>query len=178
LQSDRDIPRFETAVLAHLDSAYNLARWLLRSEHDAQDVVQEACLRAFRSFETFRGGGDGRCWLLAIVRNACCSWIERNHRDMPEPLTDDDLDQIAGDGDDDDPQEQMIRQADAEQVRAAIDALPAAYRETIVLCDLEGLSYKEISGITGVPIGTVMSRLSRGRKRLEERLAPRMLKEA
>ncbi|MDB5319714.1 MAG: polymerase subunit sigma [Phycisphaerales bacterium] len=162
-------------MLVHLDSAYNLARWLLRSEHDAQDVLQEACLRAFRSFDTFRGG-DGRCWLLAIVRNACCSWLERNHRDVPVPLTEDELDQLVSEGDD--PQGQLIRQADVDQVRTAIDALPAGFREAIVLRDLEGLSYKEISGITGVPIGTVMSRLARGRKRLEERLLPGLLKEA
>jgi RNA polymerase sigma-70 factor (ECF subfamily) len=171
LQSDRDIPRFEAAVLLHLDAAYNLARWLLRSEHDAQDVVQEACLRAFRSFDTFHGR-DGRCWLLTIVRNACCTWLDRNRRDAPEPLTDDDLDQFASDQDD--PQRQFIRQADADQVRTAIEALPAAFREAIVLRDLQGLSYKEISGIAGVPIGTVMSRLARGRKRLEEHLAPQV----
>lgn len=162
-------------MLGHLDSAYNLARWLLRSEHDAQDVVQEACLRAFRSFDTFRGG-DGRCWLLAIVRNACCSWLERSHRNAPEPLTEDELDEIASD--DHDPQGQLIRRAEADRVRDAVDALPAAFREAIVLRDLEGLLYKEISGITGVPIGTVMSRLARGRKRLEERLSPGLLKEA
>ena len=176
LHSDRDIPRFEAAVLVHLDAAYNLARWLLRSEHDAQDVVQEACLRAFRSFDTLRGGAHARCWLLAIVRNACCSWLDRNHRNAPEPLSEDELDQIASQ--DDDPHDQLTRQADADHVRAAIDALPPAFREAIVLRDLEGLSYKEISGITGVPIGTVMSRLARGRKRLEERLSPALLKEA
>jgi RNA polymerase sigma-70 factor (ECF subfamily) len=171
LGSDRDIPRFEAAVLAHLDAAYNLARWLLRSEHDAQDVVQEACLRAFRSFDTFRGG-DARCWLLAIVRNACFTWLDQNRRDAPEPLLDDDLDQFASEQDD--PQRQFIRQADADQVRAAIEALPSEFREAIVLRDLQGLSYKEISGVAGVPIGTVMSRLARGRKRLEESLAPRV----
>ena len=175
MQSDREIPRFEAVVLVHLDSAYNLARWLLRSEHDAQDVVQEASLRAFRSFGDFCGG-DGRCWLLAIVRNACCTWLERNYRNATEPLNEDELDQVASD--DDDPQGQLIRQADAQQVRGAIDALPPAFREAIVLRDLEGLSYKEISGITGVPIGTVMSRLARGRKRLEERLSSGVLKEA
>jgi len=167
LASDHDIARFEAAVLAHLDSAYNLARWMVRSEHDAQDVVQEACLRALRSFDTFRGG-DARCWLLAIVRNTCCTWLERNRRGQPEPLIDDELAEFARD--DGDPQAELIRQADTEQVRAAIDALPAAFREMVVLRELEGLSYKEIAGVAGVPIGTVMSRLARGRKLLEERL--------
>jgi len=132
--------------------------------------VQEACLRALRSFETFRGG-DARCWLLAIVRNTCCTWLERNRRGQPEPLLDEGLEEFARD--DGDPQLQLIRQADAQQVRGAIDALPAAYREIVVLRELEGLSYKEISGVAGVPIGTVMSRLARARKQLEERLAPR-----
>ena len=165
--SDHDISRFEAAVLAHLDSAYNLARWMVRSEHDAQDVVQEACLRALRSFDTFRGG-DARCWLLAIVRNTCCTWLDRNRRGEPEALMDDDLEAFASD--DADPQRLLIRQADANQVRSAIDALPAAYREIVVLRELEGLSYKEIASVAGVPIGTVMSRLARARKQLEERL--------
>jgi RNA polymerase sigma-70 factor (ECF subfamily) len=169
LPSERDISRFESAVLVHLDSAYNLARWLVRSEHDAQDVVQEACLRALRSFETFRGG-DGRCWLLTIVRNTCCTWLERNRRDEPEPLVEEELEQFASESGD--PHLQLIRQVDAERVRSAIDALPAVFREVIVLRDLEGLSYKEIAGVAAVPIGTVMSRLARARKQLEERLAP------
>jgi RNA polymerase sigma-70 factor (ECF subfamily) len=177
LQSDREIPRFEAVVLAHLDSAYNLARWLVRGEHDAQDVVQEACLRAFRSFDTFHGG-DGRCWLLTIVRNTCCTWLARNRRGEPGPLTDEDLDEVASDDGNGDPQGQLIRQADADRVREAIEKLPAGFREIVVLRELEGLSYKEISSIAGVPIGTVMSRLARARKRLEERLAPELLKEA
>jgi RNA polymerase sigma-70 factor (ECF subfamily) len=167
LPSDHDISRFEALVLAHLDSAYNLARWMVRSEHDAQDVVQEACLRALRSFDTFRGG-DARCWLLAIVRNTCCTWLDRNRRGEPESLMEEDLEEFASE--DGDPQRQLIRQADAEEVRRAIDALPAAYREMVVLRELEGLSYKEIAGVAGVPIGTVMSRLARARKQLEERL--------
>jgi RNA polymerase sigma-70 factor (ECF subfamily) len=168
LPSEHDIPRFEATMLAHLDCAYNLARWMVRSEHDAQDVVQEACLRALRSFETFRGG-DARCWLLAIVRNTCCTWLDRNRRGQPEPLMDDDLEEFASD--DADPQRQLIRKVDADLVHSAIDALPVAYREIVVLRELEGLSYKEIAGVAGVPIGTVMSRLARARKQLEERLA-------
>jgi RNA polymerase sigma-70 factor, ECF subfamily len=164
--------RFHTLVLVHLDSAYNLARWNLRSEHDAQDVVQEACLRAYRAFDQFRGG-DARCWLLAIVRNTCRSWLDRTRRDDPQPLPDeDDLEEPVDD--DADPQLQMIRRADAQAVRAAIESLPDEFREVIVLRELEGLGYKEIAAVAGVPVGTVMSRLARARKRLESKLAPRI----
>jgi RNA polymerase sigma factor (sigma-70 family) len=170
------LSRFESSVLAHLDSAHNLARWLLRSEHDAQDVVQEACLRAFRSFDTFRGATDGRCWLLAIVRNSCCTFLDRTRKDAPVSLAEDDTAQL--ESDQSDPQRLLIRRADAEQIRTAIEQLPPEFREAIILRELEGLSYKEISSITGLPIGTVMSRLARGRKRLEERLAPQLAREA
>jgi RNA polymerase sigma-70 factor (ECF subfamily) len=164
--------RFQAVVLVHLDSAYNLARWTLRSEHDAQDVVQEACLRAYRAFAQFRGD-DGRCWLLAIVRNACRSWLDRNRRDEPQALPDDDWD-LPPDTDAD-PERQMLRRASGDEVRAAIDALPGEFREAIVLRELEGLSYKQIAAVAGVPVGTVMSRLARARKRLEHQLAPRMV---
>ena len=167
-----DPQRFQSRVLVHLDSAYNLARWILRSEHDAQDVVQEACLRAYRAFDQFRGD-DGRCWLLAIVRNACQTWLDRNRRDVPQALPEDDAG-VPPDVDGD-PHRQMLRRANADEVRAVIDALPAEYREVIVLRELEGLSYKEIAAVAGVPVGTVMSRLARGRKRLEEKLAPAAL---
>jgi RNA polymerase sigma-70 factor (ECF subfamily) len=167
-----DPVRFQARVLVHLDSAYNLARWIVRSEHDAQDVVQEACLRAYRAFDQFRGD-DGRCWLLAIVRNTCRSWLDRNRRDAPQALPEDDLG-LPPDLDAD-PQRQMLRRAGADEVRAAIDALPEEFREVIVLRELEGLSYKEIAAVAGVPVGTVMSRLARARTRLEHRLAPRMV---
>jgi RNA polymerase sigma-70 factor (ECF subfamily) len=175
LQPDPLAQRFESAVLAHLDSAWNLARWLTRSEHDAQDVVQEACLRAFKSFDTFRGG-DGRCWLLTIVRNTCSTWLDRNRRHEPAALSEDDLEQL--ESTDADPLGELARQADAETVQQAIEHLPAESREVIVLRELEGLSYKEISAVTNVPVGTVMSRLARARKRLEERLASQILEEA
>ncbi|HEY7117159.1 MAG TPA: sigma-70 family RNA polymerase sigma factor [Tepidisphaeraceae bacterium] len=165
--------RFQTLVLVHLDSAYNLARWMLRSEHDAQDVVQEACLRAFRAFDSFRGD-DGRCWLLAIVRNTCRSWLDRNRRDAPGPLPDEDDIETPADPDAD-PQVQMLRRAGAQEVRAAIESLPGEFREVIVMRELEGLTYKEIAAVAGVPVGTVMSRLARGRERLERKLAPRLV---
>jgi RNA polymerase sigma-70 factor (ECF subfamily) len=169
-----DSLRFQAQVLSHLDSAYNLARWILRSEHDAQDVVQEACLRAYRSFDQFRGD-DGRCWLLAIVRNACRTWLDRNRRGAPQPLPDDDLGvppDVNGD-----PQRQLLRRASGEEVRATIDELPEEFREVIVLRELEGLSYKQIAAVAGVPVGTVMSRLARARARLEHALAPSMVEE-
>lgn len=166
--------RFEAAVLIHLDAAWNLARWLMRSEADAQDVVQEACLRAFKSFDTFRGS-DGRCWFLAIVRNACRSWMERNHR-QAAATPESDLDELesahAG------PLRLLLQQGESDIVRQAIEDLPADFRETIVLRELEGLSYKEISTVTQAPVGTVMSRLARGRKRLEQTLSPHILEEA
>jgi RNA polymerase sigma-70 factor (ECF subfamily) len=167
--------QFEPVVLAHLDAAYNLARWMVRSDHDAQDVVQEACLRAFRAFDTFRGS-DARCWLLVIVRNTCLSWMERNRRRDPAPLTDYDLDHLTA-NDADDPQRLAARAADAADVRAAIAELPPEFKEAVILRDIEGLSYKEIADVVGVPIGTVMSRLARARKRLAERLAPWTLEE-
>lgn len=164
-------------MLVHLDSAFNLARWLVRSEHDAMDVVQEACLRAFRSFGDFRGGSDGRCWLLAIVRNTCHTWLDRNRRHEPAPLADGDEgdDEISGGRDEDDPPRLLIRRAGVEAVRAAIDGLPADFREVVVLRELEGLSYKEIADVAAVPVGTVMSRLARARKRLGRQLSPELI---
>lgn len=161
-----DPSAFERIVLCHLDAAYNLARWIVRDEHDAQDVVQEACTRAFRSFAGFRGG-DARPWLLAIVRNTALSMFSR--RDELIEWDDEHADGHASQQAD--PQELLIRAADAERVRAAIVSLPAELRTTIVLREMEGLSYKEVAAITGVPIGTVMSRLSRARERLASMLA-------
>jgi RNA polymerase sigma factor (sigma-70 family) len=164
---DIDKVRFETVVLVHLDSAYNLARWMTRGEHDAQDVVQEAFLRAYRAFAALRGAEDARCWLLAIVRNTCRTWLDRNRRGEPAGLTAEDLEHAGDDGGLGDPGRLMLRRADAEEVRAAIESLPAEFREAIVLRELEGLSYKEVAAVAGVPIGTVMSRLARARGRLE-----------
>jgi RNA polymerase sigma-70 factor (ECF subfamily) len=179
LKTDPDIAaadslRFQAQVLSHLDSAYNLARWILRSEHDAQDVVQEACLRAYRAFAQFRGD-DGRCWLLSIVRNACRTWLDRHRRGAPEPLPDEDVG-LPPDFDAD-PQRQLLRRASGDEVRAAIDELPEEFREVIVLRELEGLSYKQIAAVAGLPVGTVMSRLARARTRLEQKLAPTLVEE-
>jgi RNA polymerase sigma factor (sigma-70 family) len=154
--------KFESAVLEHLDAANNLARWLMRNDQDAQDVVQESCMKALRAFDSFRGG-DFRAWLLAIVRNTSFTWLRRNKdsQDLEAGA------EIAADCEVYDPQTIAMRTADADWVRRAIDALPVVLREAVVLREMEGLSYKEIGKIAGVPIGTVMSRLARGRMQLQ-----------
>ena len=160
--------RFEDVVMPHLDAAYNLARWLTRNEHDAQDIVQEAFLRAFKFFDGFRGS-NGRSWLLSIVRNASYSWLQKNRKNDLTVLFDEEVH-----GADDAGWEvlsPLLREADQDRIREAIEELPAEYRELMILRELEGLSYKELSEIAGVPMGTVMSRLSRARKQLHARLA-------
>ncbi len=153
--------RFEQLVLPHIDAAFNLARWLLRRREDAEDVAQEALLRACRFFRGFHGG-DARAWLLQIVRNTCYSWLEKNRpRELmvefneelhlqtcptPETIA------IAGD--------------DRERLTRALETLPPRFREILVLRELEGCSYKEIAAVTSIPIGTVMSSLSRARRQL------------
>jgi RNA polymerase sigma-70 factor (ECF subfamily) len=159
--------RFEQVVLPHLDAAYNLARWLIRSPADAEDVVQEACLRALRFFDGFRGG-DSRAWLLKIVRNTCYSWVKKNR---PTELSDE-FDETLHSSEvwGTDAEAKLVSRANSEQVRKALEALPAGFREVLVLREIEELSYKEISDVTGVPLGTVMSSLSRARQRLREEL--------
>src|SRR6202040_1558331 len=167
--------RFEQVVLPHLDAAYNLARWLMRSPADAEDAVQEACLRALRFFDGFRGG-DSRAWLLKIVRNTCYSWVKKNR---PTELSDEfdetvHSTEVLGE----DAEAKLVSRANSEQVRMALEALPAGFREVLVLREIENLSYKEISDITGVPMGTVMSSLSRARQRLRDQLGAAAGKEA
>lgn len=155
-------------VLPLLPSAYNLARWLVRNDHDAEDVVQEAFLRAYRFFSSYRGG-DPRAWLLAIVRNACWSWLRANRsREVRTSL--DDLDE-APDPLAPDAEEELVRSVDTERLRGAIAALPAEFREVLVLREFEELSYRGIADVSGIPIGTVMSRLARARARLQVALA-------
>jgi RNA polymerase sigma-70 factor (ECF subfamily) len=149
---------FRQAILPHLDAAYNLARWLVRNEHDAQDLAQEACLRALTFFHGFHGE-DGRGWLLTIVRNTCYTWLRKNRVLEIEPQAEIPADQP-------DPEQQQLRRADAEALQKALDRLPAEFREVLMLRELEGLSYRQLAGVLGVPIGTVMSRLARARKRL------------
>ena len=163
--------RFAASVLPHLDAAYNLARWLVRDAHDAQDVVQDALVRALRHFDGFRGG-DPRPWLLAIVRNAAFAWLGARRPGEVE-VPDDELDAaLAVGAPPSDPESLAIRRAERREIDAAIAALPIAFREALVLRELEELSYREIARITDVPIGTVMSRLSRARHLLAVALRP------
>ncbi len=161
MQEQSDVARFEQTVLPHLDAAYNLARWLTRNDADAADVVQEAFLRALKFFGGFRGG-DTRAWLLTIVRNACYTWLRRNRvNELATPF-----DEETHSVESDDPETILLEGADREMLRQALEALPVEFREVVILRELEGLSYKEIAGVADVPVGTVMSRLARARKRL------------
>lgn len=156
---------FETQVLPHMGAAYNLARWLTRNDHDAEDVVQEAYLRAFRFWESFRGA-DPRAWLFAIVRNTCFTWLQQNRKptlELSEAMPD-----LTSESTN--PEALLLASVDADRLRQAVEELPLEFREAIVLRELEGFSYKEISAITSVPMGTVMSRLARARNRLQQTL--------
>ena len=160
-------PTFEQLMLPHLDAAYNLACWLLRDPHEAEDAVQEACLRAYRAIGRFHGG-DGRPWLLTIVRNVCYSHLRKSRR-SPEPAPFDDETH----GSTYDPAEANAiawREVKSELLRQGLERLPAEFREVIVLHELEGLSYREIAGIAEIPLGTVMSRLARARRKLQTEL--------
>ena len=157
--------RFEELVLPHLDAAYNLARWLARNPHDAEDVVQDACIRALRYVGSLHGA-DARAWFLTIVRNAFYDWLGRNR---PAEVVHDEEDTIATmvDPSAPDPQQESIRNAEMQALSAAISALPLQYREVLVLRELEELSYKEIARVADIPVGTVMSRLARARGLLQ-----------
>jgi RNA polymerase sigma-70 factor (ECF subfamily) len=154
--------------MEHLDAAHNLARWLMRNDQDAQDVVQESCMNALRAFDSYRGG-DFRAWFLAIIRNTSFTWLRRrkNSSGLASAQSLEAGAEIAADCEVYDPQAIAIRAADTDLVRRAIAALPEILREALVLREMEGLSYKEIGKIAGVPIGTVMSRLARGRMQLQ-----------
>jgi RNA polymerase sigma-70 factor (ECF subfamily) len=156
---------FEQVVLPHLDAAYNLARWLTRNAPDAQDAVQEAYLRAFRHFSDFRGG-DARAWLLKIVRNTCYSWLRVNRPLQDAAEFDENL--FAPDVRSPNPEEVVLQNDNSTLVREALEKLPPNFREVLVLRELEGMSYREIAAITGMPAGTVMSSLSRARDRLRQ----------
>lgn len=161
------VPVFEETVLPHLDAAYNLARWLTRNERDAEDVVQEAFLRALRHFRSFRGG-DARPWLLAIVRNTFYTWRKHNRLPEEEIVFEDDKHPVAADSSD--PEKLLLRETDRRLLRSALSLLPREFLEVIVLREFEELSYKEIAEVIQVPAGTVMSRLARARKRLVKAL--------
>ncbi len=166
--------RFEQIILPHLDAAYNLARWLTRNDQDAQDMVQEACLRAFRFFSGFRGG-DSRVWLLTIVRNTCYTWLQQQRR---EELTIPFQEELHDVGVEDlNPEVLYLRRINQQNIRNAMEELPVEYREVMILRELEELSYREISAIAQIPLGTVMSRLARARQRLQRYLTDHMNEE-
>lgn len=151
---------FDAVVLPHLDAAHRLARWLMRDEHDAEDVVQEASLRAFRHFRTFVGG-DGRAWFLRIVRNSCYGW--RRSGDQA-PTDSFDEEQHSSARPQSDPETLLLQTDDATSIARALSSLPDHFHQLLVLRELEGLSYRELADVIGIPIGTVMSRLSRARE--------------
>jgi len=168
--------RFQAMVMPHLDSAFNLARWLTRNHQDAEEVVQDAYLRAYRYFDGFHGE-DGRAWLLGIVRNTFYTWYQQNkagaqctqfEEELHSTKSADDNVAIDGEGN---PESLLIQKDCQRQMQVALETLPLEFREVMVLRELEELSYKQIAGIAGIPIGTVMSRLGRGRKQLAEILA-------
>jgi RNA polymerase sigma-70 factor (ECF subfamily) len=160
-----DDGRFEQVVLPHLDAAYNLARWLVRNTHDAEDVVQEAYLRAFKFFGGYQGG-DARAWILKIVRNTSYSFLEKNRpADLGVEFNEEIHTSAFGQPD---AETALFQSADHRMLRQALEELPVNFREALILRELEGMSYKKIADVMGVPIGTVMSGLARGRAQLRE----------
>ena len=159
---NRPIGSFDETILPHLDAAHNLARWLVRGGDDAEDVVQEACLRAFRYFDTFRGG-NARAWLLTIVRTTAFSWLQKNRG---QQLGTEFNEEIHSEGCDAlDPEALLLQGADTQLLERAMNHLPVRLREILILRELEGLSYREIAEVVGIPMGTVMSTLFRARER-------------
>ena len=165
--SPQELERFTECVLPYLDAAHNLARYLVRDPHEAEEAVQEAFLRAIRYFESFRGV-DGRAWLLTIVRNTCFTLLRRRRTGSEKVEFDEEI--HSPQDVDSEPEAHLASATAAESVRDGLNHLPVEYREVLVLRELEGLSYKEIAHVTEVPIGTVMSRLSRGRRQLLDAL--------
>jgi RNA polymerase sigma-70 factor (ECF subfamily) len=159
-KAQNNFNNFEQSVLPYLDSAYNLARWLTRNDQDAEDVVQEASLRAFKYFDSFNGD-NSRTWLLAIVRNTCYTWMKRNRPPESPAVFDEEAHAAA-------------TSADWPMLNSALAALPPEYREVVILHGLEGLTYREIAEVADIPIGTVMSRLARARKQLQTSLGNRV----
>ena len=169
---DENRKRFELLALPHLNAAYNLARWLTHNDHDAQDVVQESFVRAMRYMGSFRGD-SARAWMLQIVRHTCYSWLKENRPSDNVALDDsDDAWQAIPAPAADEPPSMAIRKADRQQINEALAALPVAYREVLVLRELEDLSYADIARIAEIPVGTVMSRLARARGLMRTALTP------
>jgi len=153
--------------MPHLDAAYNLARWLTRNEHDAQDIVQDAFLRALKFFESFRGR-NSRSWLLTIVRNTAYTWLEKNRKHEIGTISDEEIESIQDA--EPNPEAHLLKDADNQEIMNAIAELPVEFREAVILRELEEMSYKEIADVLNVPLGTVMSRLARARRQLQESL--------
>src|SRR5439155_4819043 len=155
----------------HLDAAYNLARWLTRNEHDAQDVVQDAFLRAYKFFGGFRGG-NSRSWLLSVVRNTTYTWLQKNRKEELATVFEEekhDVEDVSSN-----PAVLLLKNSDHREIMRAVEELPVEFREVLILRELEGMSYKEIAELADVPIGTVMSRLARARKQLQQSLGQRL----
>jgi len=165
------LTRFEQSVLPHLDAAYNLARWLTRNEHDAEDMAQESYLRAFKFFDGFHGT-DARAWLLAIVRNTCYTWLQQNRGRETMASFDEEIHTIENEASN--PAKLVLKSDDREMLKQALEELPVEFREVVVLRDLEELSYKQVAEIANIPLGTVMSRLARARERLKRLLCARL----
>jgi RNA polymerase sigma-70 factor (ECF subfamily) len=164
---ENNLPNFEQAVLPHLDAAYNLARWLTRNQQDAQDAVQEACLRAFQFFSTFQGG-NARPWFMKIVRNACYTLLHANRSVQDAAEFDENV--FSPDPHIPNPEETVLQGDSSALLRKALEKLPPNFREVLILREIEEMSYREIADITGMPAGTVMSSISRARHRLRQAL--------
>lgn len=163
--------RFENLTLPLMKDAYNLARWLMRNEQDAEDAVQDSYLKAFRFFESFRAEGNARAWFLRIVRNTCYDALSARNLKEKQLVSEEEIKDIEDTAPG--PRANVVAKATVEAIREAIAALPADFREVVVLRELEGLTYREISDVAGIPLGTVMSRLSRARDQLQRLLQER-----
>ena len=168
MQENNRRARFEQVMMPHLSAAYNLARWLTRNDHDAEDLVQEAYLRAYKFFDRFRGD-QGRAWLLAVVRNTCYTWLKQHRAHELTASFDENIHGSASDAFN--PEKLLLQKATRQLLHEALEELPIEFREVVVLRELEGFSYKEIAAIVDIPMGTVMSRLTRARARLQQSLS-------
>ena len=162
------LPAFERLLLPHLSAAYNLARWLTGDNQNAEDLVQEAYLRAWKSFDSFTGS-DGRAWLFSIVRNTCYTWLRRNGPGKLDDVFDEEI--HSDENETLNPETVLLQNQDRQLLREAVEELPLEFREVLIMRELEGLSYRQIADAAGLPVGTVMSRLARARKRLQMRLS-------
>ena len=175
LEQRNNLQLFEATLLPHLSAAYNFARWLLRDQSGAEDVVQESYLRALKYFSGYHGG-DSRAWLLTIVRNTSYNWLRQNRaRELINPI--DDATEALAATNDANPETVLLQRIDQDLLREALSELPIEFREVLILREMEELSYKEIAALAELPIGTVMSRLARARGRLQKKLAGRLNQE-